>query len=157
MRNLVEPHFGFCLLTLACVGLGSFYFHATLSKLGQVLDEITICWTNYYAILMVMPRKELEEVVGVTGRALIFSAETLITVVLVTPIWAILYPWVSHVLTVATVVLLPWAIITQFRNSKHTNEATSRVLKLALTSHCTAVACWLADRLLCNQITSALG
>eukprot|EP00660_Eupelagonema_oceanica_P017903 gene17903-16705_t len=36
------------------------YFHATLSTMGQVLDEMCICWANYYAILLVLPKTKLE-------------------------------------------------------------------------------------------------
>eukprot|EP00754_Rhynchopus_humris_P001794 Rhum_TRINITY_DN11028_c0_g1::Rhum_TRINITY_DN11028_c0_g1_i1::g.41959::m.41959/K01441/ACER1_2, ASAH3; alkaline ceramidase len=155
-RQHVDPHFAFCLLTLTCVGAGSIYFHATLSKLGQILDEITICWTNYYAILLVQPKEVFERRFGSTTRRLIFSMETLATVVAVTPVWALFFPIVSHVMTVATVVLLPWAIIHEFRAAKPT-EQSNRILKLALTSHGTAVCCWVIDRLLCRELTTFLG
>eukprot|EP01059_Diplonema_ambulator_P011497 TRINITY_DN21432_c0_g1_i1.p1 TRINITY_DN21432_c0_g1~~TRINITY_DN21432_c0_g1_i1.p1 ORF type:complete len:307 (+),score=79.76 TRINITY_DN21432_c0_g1_i1:45-923(+) len=157
MRMKVEPRFGFCLATLTLVGLGSIYFHATLSKLGQVLDEISICWTNYYAILLVVPQRRLEATIGSTARYLIFSPETLVTVVAITPIWALFYPIVSHILTVATIVLLPWAIIHQFRVSATADPASIKVLKTALTFHGTAVFCWVTDRLLCHEVTAFFG
>eukprot|EP01061_Rhynchopus_euleeides_P010627 TRINITY_DN20112_c0_g1_i1.p1 TRINITY_DN20112_c0_g1~~TRINITY_DN20112_c0_g1_i1.p1 ORF type:complete len:296 (+),score=102.19 TRINITY_DN20112_c0_g1_i1:56-943(+) len=156
VRRLVEPRFAFCLITLTLVGVGSIYFHATLSTLGQVLDEITICWTNYYAILLVMPRSVFERRFGSTARRLIVSPETLVTVIAVTPVWAIFSPIISHVLTVLTIVLLPWAIIEQFRTQK-TTAASQRILRLALAAHGTAVFSWVIDRLLCHQITHALG
>ena len=156
MRKLVEPRFAFCLITLSCVGIGTMYFHSTLSKLGQILDEITICWTNYYAIILVIPKLTFEQRFGKTTRRLIMSIETLTTVILTTPIWALLYPWMSHLLTVLTIVLLPWAIITQFRAQNKT-EASQRILKIALTCHATGVTCWALDRLACNQLTAMLG
>ena len=152
----VEPRFAFCLVALTCVGLGSIYFHATLSKLGQVLDEITICWTNYYAILIVIPKRKLEARIGVLTRSHIFSSDTLITVILTTPIWGLFYPILSHILTVATIVLLPWAIISEFNEAKGPTAAKV-VLRTALMFHGTAVTCWVLDRLLCVQITEMLG
>eukprot|EP01064_Diplonema_japonicum_P016662 TRINITY_DN24670_c0_g1_i1.p1 TRINITY_DN24670_c0_g1~~TRINITY_DN24670_c0_g1_i1.p1 ORF type:complete len:312 (+),score=41.94 TRINITY_DN24670_c0_g1_i1:56-937(+) len=157
MRRRVEPRFAFCLTTLTLVGLGSLYFHATLSKLGQVLDEITICWTNYYAILLVVPKTRLEETIGVTARFLVFSPETLITVVLITPIWGLFYPIISHILTVATIILLPWAILRQFRSTSKADPASITVLKTALSFHGTAVFCWVCDRLFCHEITALFG
>ena len=39
------------MLSLLCIGIGSAYFHATLAIMGQVLDEITICWALLYGCL----------------------------------------------------------------------------------------------------------
>eukprot|EP00756_Hemistasia_phaeocysticola_P033469 Hpha_TRINITY_DN16465_c1_g7::TRINITY_DN16465_c1_g7_i1::g.160755::m.160755/K01441/ACER1_2, ASAH3; alkaline ceramidase len=154
----IDSRFSFTLLSLFTVGAGSMYFHSTLSILGQVLDEMCICWTNYYAILLVMPRKRLEALIGKAGRAAVFSTEGMLTVVLTTPIWAIFYPIFSHVTTVATIVLLPAAVLQQYRaGAAQVCPAGWRVLKQAMVAHCSAVSCWVLDKILCGHIPEYIG
>jgi hypothetical protein len=67
----------FLVFGLAAIGLGSIYFHAQLSVLGQVLDEVAICWTNTYAMFFPLRRSRMEVMLGRRAVALIHTKEFL--------------------------------------------------------------------------------
>ena len=42
-------------LLLICIGVGSFLFHATMSRFGQLLDEIPMIWMNSALMYEIIP------------------------------------------------------------------------------------------------------
>jgi alkaline ceramidase len=49
-----QPNIIWCLVII--VGLGSIYFHGTLSRMGQLLDEVTISWVVHGTFALLIPR-----------------------------------------------------------------------------------------------------
>jgi dihydroceramidase len=46
-KLLNDPRFSIAFLMITCVGIGSTFFHATLRRYAQCLDELPMLWTAY--------------------------------------------------------------------------------------------------------------
>ena len=57
----VGPHVLFYMMS--CVGLGSIYFHGTLSLLGQFIDEISLMWCFLSTYIFLFPTRMLPKIV----------------------------------------------------------------------------------------------
>lgn len=55
--HFVNPGIHVIWVLLIVVGLSSAYFHATLSLIGQLLDEVAILWVCSAAFSMFHPKK----------------------------------------------------------------------------------------------------
>lgn len=55
--HFINPGIHVIWLLLIVVGLSSAYFHATLSLIGQLLDEVAILWVCSAAFSMFHPKK----------------------------------------------------------------------------------------------------
>nr|CAD7568011.1 unnamed protein product [Timema californicum] len=133
---------------LIFVGLCSAYFHATLSFIGQLLDEVAILWLLTAALCMFYPKRLFPTFVYCDRK--LFSWTMGVSAVLFTAL-GVLKPIIN---SFALMVLGSGVIILLLLEIR---RMTGRMQRLGLRTVAVwvlAVACWIADRVLCDTLRS---
>lgn len=76
----------------AAIGLASAYFHATLSLLGQLLDELMILWLLFASFGMWIPRRSYPKILKgdrTLFKKIVFGSSVFLTIM------ALLYPFIN--------------------------------------------------------------
>lgn len=60
LSKIVEPKIDLVAITIIIVGLGSVYFHVTMSIAGQILDEVPIFVAYIYALTIIRSREYIK-------------------------------------------------------------------------------------------------
>jgi alkaline ceramidase len=76
---------------LICVGISSAYFHATLSLMGQLLDELSILWIYTLTMCIFCPRRKLPKMLK---NRFIFSS-MLLTLSIVATVASFWKPYIN--------------------------------------------------------------
>jgi len=135
-----------CIMVLiVLIGVGSTYFHATLSVTGQVMDEMGIIWLVLYSALYVLPYGEFRLL-----REAAVMRSVFIGFVLSTALLGLFLPIISHVLVLST---CPFGLYVHGKAVKRSKNAAAKArYKYGFRFFAAAWACWLTDRLACPQM-----
>lgn len=147
MRVSSQPNIIWALVIT--VGLGSIYFHGTLSRMGQLLDEVTISWVVHGTFALLVPRNMLP--VSLKGdRTLVRNVMLLLAV-----IWSLMAFIIPAITPVILQLLGVPCFYVQIKAMKRCE--CPEVVKLGHRAGIVfllATACWMADQLFCSFWTS---
>ncbi|XP_020810480.1 alkaline ceramidase [Drosophila serrata] len=143
--RFVTPGIHVIWVLLIVVGLSSMYFHATLSLIGQLLDELAILWVFMAAFSLFYPKRYYPKFVKNDRKT--FSWLMLLSAIAATGLswWKpIVNAFVLMFMSVPTMVML-YTELQRVRDQ--------RVYRLGIRSTtvwAVAVFCWINDRIFCE-------
>ncbi|CAF1085432.1 unnamed protein product [Adineta steineri] len=132
-------------LLLIIIGIGSVYFHATLSLAGQLVDEISILWVVMAGYTIFLPAIYFPQSLRAQRHRFIYSC---IVLTIIVTCLSIIYPYAN---AFALMILgLPSTAFLAIHLSRCDNR---RIKNLGI--HClgmwgVAVTIWICDRLFCS-------
>lgn len=136
-------------MLLIIVGLSSAYFHATLSLLGQLLDEISILWVFMVAQSLFCPRRYMPAVFKGNRRRFIMVLMLFSTIATVLSIYQ---PVVNAFALMTLAIPVFFMLYKQLQR-----ETDPRVYRLGIRTIIVlalAITCWINDRLFCDYWSS---
>jgi len=135
-------------ILLFLVGVASTYFHATLSLMGQLFDELTILWVYSCTMIFFCPRRYLPELLKRRFSSFMLAATAIATTL---SVWnPAINAFALMLLTIPTIFMLCNELERlKFKDSKVVALGIRTLILLTC-----AIVAWLNDRLLCDFYTS---
>nr|CAD7430762.1 unnamed protein product [Timema monikensis] len=143
--RFVNPGIHILWLLLIVVGISSAYFHATLSLIGQLLDELAILWIFMASFSMFFPRRFFPLLFHNDRKLFSLAA---VVFALIATFLAVLHP-IANAFALMTLGLPAFLLL--IHELKRCESG--RVYRLGIRCAAVwllAVACWLNDRLFCE-------
>lgn len=130
---------------LIVVGLGSAYFHGTLSFAGQLIDELAIAWVLLASFAIWTPKRMLPEIFRRDRKKL---ARIITVVGLLTTVLAFVKPVANAFVLIS--VSIPVAIILYLEMQRCCDKRAWRLLWLSVFLLVMALGAWLSDKFACS-------
>lgn len=145
--NIVTKGVHVIFLLLIAVGTGSFYFHSTLSLVGQLMDELFILWVLIYSYALLFPERYLTDHFKRHKRHLYFIS--FVCCMLITSLCCY-HPYMNAYFLL--VLSWPAALVLYFRmKTCHDSEAI-KLCKRIVVIWIVSVLFWILDRLACSLL-----
>ncbi|XP_075975052.1 alkaline ceramidase isoform X2 [Anticarsia gemmatalis] len=143
--KFVNPGINILWVLLMVVGISSAYFHATLSLVGQLLDELAILWVFVAAIMMFLPKRYFPTFLHGNRRQLTLYLSILS---LISTAFLVMHP-AANAFALMTLTIPAFG----FLYKELHRVKCARVYRLGL--RCVAVClmalfCWIVDRMFCD-------
>jgi len=149
---------GFLVVAMLTMGLGSAYFHARLSRVGQVLDEVSMCWTNTWILIHILCPKRATKIFGERVVSMVSTWYYLSAVVVTTLVIGLTWPLLSHILTLASLLSIICSFKVAIRGLSPKSQDSIRSTYLcAIMCIYAALSCWVADWIGCSSLQDLLG
>jgi len=134
-------------LLLMVVGASSAYFHATLSLLGQLLDELAILWVVMVGFAIWYPKPVMPHSLrDREGRKTFVSAVFLFTCV--STCLGFMQPAFNAFFLMTLGV--PSVVMMVYNLKREESQRVNSLGKRSIVLWVSAVLCWMSDRLLCG-------
>ena len=145
--NKFEPQIYLIWAMMFVVGVGSVYFHGTLSIAGQISDEVPIVILVVLALMMSRPRKEWNS----KSRDIALSGHTLVRFTSVITTFCLFFPRASHIFTLFGFPSSLYFFITDY--SKTANAKHRQLFWTLMGTFTIAFTAWILDRIACESLT----
>lgn len=135
-------------LLMILAGIGSAYFHTTLSLAGQLIDELSVVWLVFFGCLFIHSPKGKDRWAQI--HMVLLTPTNLLLYLVVTCGLAFAEPILSHVICVLHLPFGIWRFCVEFKEC--TCERAARIFYLGLFFIILAFFCWFLDRVACDSL-----
>jgi len=126
--------------------------------MGQIIDEVAICWINTWAAFHGLPRRRSNQLLGRRFTSLVNTWHFVAAYVMATIVIGLTLPLLSHLLTISTIPLSVYVMSWTMKNLP--SECRGRLRPICIRSigaGALGFTFWLIDRFACSLVHAALG